>query len=167
MRDQSLRNHVANLEQQGELIRITKEADPHQNVSAIGWKAYDRLGKSTLFTNLKGFPGWELVNQVITDRRKWSIALGIDDEEDFIPTLVDRVKRQLKPVDVSAADAMAADTADCVRKVRASLARLSNELSQLRECVVEAEDHRAGQAASLGERLDAVVPPAPLLALGT
>ncbi len=105
MRDQSLRNHVANLEQQGELIRITKEVDPHQNVSAIGWKAYDRLGKSTLFTNLKGFPGWELVNQVITDRRKWSIALGIDDEEDFIPTLVDRVKRQLKPVDVSAADA--------------------------------------------------------------
>ena len=101
MRDQSLRSHVANLEQQGELIRITKEADPHQNVSAIGWKAYDRLGKSTLFTNLKGFPGWELVNQVITDRRKWSIALGIDNEEEFIPTLVDRVKRQVKPVDVS------------------------------------------------------------------
>ena len=55
MRDQSLRAHVANLEQQGELIRITKEADPH-SVSAIGWKAYDRLGKSTLFTNLKVSP---------------------------------------------------------------------------------------------------------------
>ena len=41
MRDQSLRSHVANLEQQGELIRITKEADPHENISAIGWKAYD------------------------------------------------------------------------------------------------------------------------------
>ena len=101
MRDQSLRAHVANLEQQGELIRITKEADPHENVSAIGWKAYDRLGKSTLFTNLKGFPGWEVVNQVVTDRRKWSIALGIEEDE-FIPTLVDRIKRQIEPVEVGA-----------------------------------------------------------------
>ena len=101
MRDQSLRAHVANLEQQGELIRITKEADPHENVSAIGWKAYDRLGKSTLFTNLKGFPGWEVVNQVITDRKKWSIALGIS-EDDFIPTLVERIKRQIEPVEVGA-----------------------------------------------------------------
>ncbi|HCH55704.1 MAG TPA: hypothetical protein DEV64_01320, partial [Rhodospirillaceae bacterium] len=101
MRDQSLRAHVANLEQQGELIRITKEADPHENISAIGWKAYDRLGKSTLFTNLRGFPGWEVVNQVITDRKKWSIALGISEEE-FIPTLVERIKRQIEPVEVGA-----------------------------------------------------------------
>ena len=104
MRDQSLRGHIANLEQQGELIRITKEADPHQNVSAIGWKAYDRLGKSTLFTNLKGYPGWELVNQIVTDRRKWSIALGVE-EENLIPTLIERVRRQVKPVVTDAATA--------------------------------------------------------------
>ena len=104
MRDQSLRGHIANLEQQGELIRITKEADPHQNVSAIGWKAYDRLGKSTLFTNLKGFPGWEVVNQIVTDRRKWAISLGVE-EDNLIPTLIDRVRRQVKPVDIERADA--------------------------------------------------------------
>lgn len=104
MRDQSLRGHIANLEQQGELIRITKEADPHENVAAIGWKAYDRLGKATLFNNLKGFPGWQLVNQVITDRRKWSIALGVA-EDDLIATLVDRIKRPVRPVEVSAASA--------------------------------------------------------------
>lgn len=104
MRDQSLRSHVANLEQQGELIRITKEAHPHENVAAIGWKAYDQLGKSTLFTNLKGYPGWELVNQVIADRRKWSIALGID-EDALVPTLVERIKSQVKPVEVAASQA--------------------------------------------------------------
>jgi len=104
MRDQSLRSHVANLEQQGELIRITKEAHPHENVAAIGWKAYDQLGKSTLFTNLKGYPGWELVNQVIADRRKWSIALGID-EDALVPTLVERIKSQVKPVEVAATQA--------------------------------------------------------------
>ncbi|MEC7490250.1 MAG: UbiD family decarboxylase [Pseudomonadota bacterium] len=104
MRDQSLRSHVSNLEQQGELIRITKEAHPHENVAAIGWKAYDQLGKSTLFTNLKGYPGWELVNQVIADRRKWSIALGID-EDALVPTLVERIKSQVKPVEVAATQA--------------------------------------------------------------
>jgi len=99
MRDQSLRAHVANLEQQGELIRITKEAHPHENVSAVGWKAYDQLGKATLFTKLAGYPGWELVNQVIADRRKWSIALGIEEEE-LVPRLVDRIKNPITPVDV-------------------------------------------------------------------
>lgn len=104
MRDQSLRGHIANLEQQGELLRITKEADPHENVSAIGWKAYDRLGKGTLFTNLKGFPGWQVANQIVTDRRKWAISLGVD-EDALIPTLIERVRRQVKPVEVDAATA--------------------------------------------------------------
>ena len=104
MRDQSLRAHVANLEQQGELIRISKETDPRENVSAIGWKAYDRLGKSTLFTNLKSFPDWTVVNQVITDRKKWSIALDIS-EDVFIPTLVKRIKHQIKPLEVGADEA--------------------------------------------------------------
>jgi len=104
MRDQSLRSHVRNLEQRGELIRVDKECDPHANVSAIGWKTYDRFGKSTLFTNLKGFPGWQLVSQVVTDRRKWAIGLGVD-EDAVIPTLTERLKTPREPVTVAAADA--------------------------------------------------------------
>ena len=104
MGDQSLRGHVANLEQQGELIRITKEVDPHENLSAVGWKAYDRLGKSSLFTNLKGFPGWQVCNQVIADRRKWSIALGVE-QDALIPMLCDRIKRPVEPVEVARQDA--------------------------------------------------------------
>ena len=50
MRDQSFRGHVQNLEQQGELIRIEKQTNPSEDVSAIGWKTYDQFGKSTLFT---------------------------------------------------------------------------------------------------------------------
>jgi len=96
--------HVRNLEQQGELLRISKEVDPHENLSAVGWKAYDRLGKSTLFTNLKGFPGWQVVNQAIADRTKWSIALGIDADR-LIPTLVERIKKPVKPAMVERATA--------------------------------------------------------------
>jgi len=104
MRDQSLRGHLRNLEQQGELIRVTREADPGANVSAIGWKTYDRLGKATLFTSLKGFDGWTLATSIITDRRKWAIGFGID-EESLIPTLVERLKAPIEPVLVDAAGA--------------------------------------------------------------
>ena len=104
MRDQSLRGHVQNLEQQGELIRVDKETDPHSNVAAIGWKTYDRFGKSTLYTNLKNFPGWQLASQIVTDRRKWAIGFGVS-EDDVIPTLVQRIKQPIEPVLVDKADA--------------------------------------------------------------
>jgi 2,5-furandicarboxylate decarboxylase 1 len=104
MRDQSLRGHVQNLVQQGEMIHFTKETDPLTNLSAVGWKTYDRLGKASLFSNLKGFPGWQVVNQIIADRRKWSIALGVQDDA-LIPTLVRRIKEPRKPVMVDRAAA--------------------------------------------------------------
>ena len=44
MRDQSLRGHIKNLEQQGELIRVDTETDPTENLSALGWKIYDQKG---------------------------------------------------------------------------------------------------------------------------
>ena len=97
MRDQSLRGHVQNLEQQGELVRVSTETDPHTNVSAIGWKTYDRLGKTTLFTNLKGFPGWKIASALIADRRKWAIGFGVEEGE-LIPTLVERARKPLEPV---------------------------------------------------------------------
>jgi 2,5-furandicarboxylate decarboxylase 1 len=104
MGDQSFRGHISNLEQQGELVRVDAEVDVCENVSAIGWKTYDRFVKSTLFTNLKGFPGWKLASQVVTDRRKWSIGLGVP-EDTVIETVMDRLKQPLDPIHVDAADA--------------------------------------------------------------
>jgi len=104
MRDQSLRGHVQNLEQQGELIRVDKETDPRSNVAAIGWKTYDRFGKSTLYTNLKNFPGWQMVSQIVTDRRKWAIGFGVS-EDKVIPTLIERIKQPIDPVLVDKEDA--------------------------------------------------------------
>jgi len=104
MGDQSLRGHIRNLEQQGELIRIDAETDPRENVSAIGWKTYDSLGKSSLYTNLKGHPGWQLCSQIVTDRRKWAIGFGLP-EDRVIPELVSRAKQPLDPVEVAASSA--------------------------------------------------------------
>ena len=104
MRDQSIRGHVSNLEQQGELIHFTKPVDPHENVSALSWKTYDALGKAALYSNLPGFPGWRVCSQVIADRRKWSIALGVEPDT-LIETLVARIRNPVAPVTIERADA--------------------------------------------------------------
>jgi 2,5-furandicarboxylate decarboxylase 1 len=95
--DQSIRGYLGNLEQQGELVRFAKEVDPLQNLTAIGWKAYDQLGKASLFDNLAGFPGWRACNQIITDRKKWAIGLGVD-EDDVINAFNNRVRNPVDPV---------------------------------------------------------------------
>ena len=102
--DQSIRGYLANLEQQGELVRFQKKVDPLENLTAIGWKAYDRLGKASLFDNLTGFPGWQVCNQIITDRRKWGIGLGVEEGE-VIETFNQRVKEPIEPVMVNKTEA--------------------------------------------------------------
>jgi hypothetical protein len=55
--DQSFRTFLVELEAQGELIRFKKSVHPTQNMSAVEWKTYAELGKSSLFTNIEGHPG--------------------------------------------------------------------------------------------------------------
>ncbi len=97
--DQSIRTYLANLEQQGELVRFAKEVDPHENLTAVGWQTYDRFGKASLFDNPTGFPGWRVCNQIITDRRKWAIGLGVD-EGDVIEAFNTRVRTPIDPVEI-------------------------------------------------------------------
>lgn len=73
-------------------------------MSAIGWKTYDKLKKSTLFDSIKGHGGWQACSQIVTDRRKWSIGLDLP-ESDMVFTLRDRVKNPLPTVDVDSASA--------------------------------------------------------------
>ena len=95
MPDQSFRTFVKNLEQQGELIRFAKEVDPLVNMSAIEWKAYNELGKSSLFTNIKGYPGWTAVSQILADRKKWCLAMGFE-ETTILGEMGARMKKPLK-----------------------------------------------------------------------
>ncbi len=104
MREQSIRRHLGNLEQQGELIHFTKPVDPRENVSALSWKTYDAYGKAALFSNLPAFPGWRICSQVIADRRKWSIALGAEPDT-LIPSVVARIRNPVAPVTVDRGEA--------------------------------------------------------------
>ncbi len=97
MRDQSIRGHLGNLEQQGELVRVARPVDPHENVSALSWKTYDSLGKATLYSDPTGFPGWRICSQIVADRRKWAIALD-SDPDTLIGTLGARIRKPVPPV---------------------------------------------------------------------
>lgn len=104
MPDQSIRTFLGNLEQQGEMIRFNKEVDPLANMAAVEWKAYNELGKSSLFTNIRGHEGWQACSQILADRRKWSIGLGID-EEALLETVSARLRAPVATVAVPRAAA--------------------------------------------------------------
>ena len=104
MPDQSIRTFLANLEQQGEMIRFNKEVDPLANMAAVEWKAYNELGKSSLFTNIRGHEGWQACSQILADRRKWSIGLGIE-EEALLETVSARLRAPVGTVAVPRAAA--------------------------------------------------------------
>lgn len=99
MPDQSYRTFLKNLEQQGELLHFTKEVDPAENMSAIEWKAYNELGKASLFTNLKGHEGWQATSQILADRKKWAIGLGVS-EDTILDEMSERLRQTVKTVDV-------------------------------------------------------------------
>ena len=104
MPDQSFRTFLQNLEQQGEIVRFSKEVDPAQNMAAIEWKTYNEMGKASLFTNLKGHKHWQATSQILTDRKKWAIGLGID-ENNILDEISDRLKNTIKTVNVEPEDA--------------------------------------------------------------
>ena len=104
MPDQSYRTFLQNLEQQGELVRFIKEVDPAQNMAAIEWKTYNELGKASLFTNLKGHEGWHAASEILADRKKWAIGLGVSEDE-ILDEISDRLKNTVKTVEVDSSAA--------------------------------------------------------------
>jgi 2,5-furandicarboxylate decarboxylase 1 len=104
MPDQSLRTLLGNLEQQGEMIRFDKPVDPLTNMAAVEWKAYNALGKSSLFTNIEGHDGWQACSQILADRKKWSVGLGID-EDDLLVEMSKRVNQHIASVEVGKGEA--------------------------------------------------------------
>lgn len=99
MIDQSLRTYLSDLQARGELRHIDAAVDPDTDMSAVAWKAYAESGKASLFTSIKGHPDWRAVSQIVADRRKWAIALGVPEAE-VVPTLARRIAQPTAAVEV-------------------------------------------------------------------
>jgi 2,5-furandicarboxylate decarboxylase 1 len=96
MPDQSFRTMLSDLEKQDELIRFTKEVDPLTNMAAIEWKAFNQMGKASLFTNIKGHKNWRACSQIVADRKKWAIGLNLD-EYSILDQMLERMQTPIPP----------------------------------------------------------------------
>ena len=108
MPDQSFRTMLFNLEQQGEIIRFAKEVDPLTNMAALEWKAFNEMGKASLFTNIKGHKNWQACSQIIADRKKWAIGLNLD-ENKLLDQMLERMQKSI-PAEMISGDAPVKET---------------------------------------------------------
>jgi 4-hydroxy-3-polyprenylbenzoate decarboxylase len=88
-----LREWIALLEREGELVRIDAEVDPHLEVTEIITRTVRARGPALLFERPKGSDHALLVNQFGTERRM-CLALGVERLDDAAATLADVLEMQ-------------------------------------------------------------------------
>src|SRR6478672_7144661 len=77
-----LREWVALLEREGELVRVTAEVDPDLEITEIVDRTVKAGGPALLFENPKGAKHPLLINQFGTERRM-CLAFGVDSLDDL------------------------------------------------------------------------------------
>ncbi|MBI2348320.1 MAG: UbiD family decarboxylase, partial [Deltaproteobacteria bacterium] len=86
-----MRAWIRELENAGELVRITKAVHPHTQMGAL---LYQSREKALLFENVDGFPGWKSLGMAPANLRHAALAYGTT-VENLIPTAAERaLKRQ-------------------------------------------------------------------------
>jgi 4-hydroxy-3-polyprenylbenzoate decarboxylase len=88
-----LREWIALLEREGELVRVAAEVDPHLEVTEIVDRTVQAGGPALLFERPKGSEHPLLVNQFGTERRM-CLALGVDRLDDAAAKLADVLEMQ-------------------------------------------------------------------------
>src|SRR6478735_1775712 len=88
-----LREWVALLEREGELVRITAEVDPDLEVTEIVDRTVKSGGPALLFENPKGAKHSLLINQFGTERRM-SLAFGVEQLNDVARKVSDVLEMQ-------------------------------------------------------------------------
>ncbi|MEP5566407.1 MAG: UbiD family decarboxylase, partial [Halioglobus sp.] len=78
MKYKDLREFIAELEQRGDLVRITTEVDPNLEMTEIADRTLRAGGPALLFENPKGYSTPVLANLFGTEQR---VALGMGEEE--------------------------------------------------------------------------------------
>jgi 4-hydroxy-3-polyprenylbenzoate decarboxylase len=88
-----LRDWIALLEREGELVRVTAEADPHLEITEITDRTVKAGGPALLFTNPKGARHPLLINQFGTERRM-CLAFGERSLDDVATRLEEVLEMQ-------------------------------------------------------------------------
>src|SRR5438128_11393676 len=88
-----LRDWIALLEREGELVRVPAEVDPDLEITEIADRTVKAGGPALLFENPKGSSHPLLINQFGTERRM-CLALGVDRLDDVADRLTDLIEMQ-------------------------------------------------------------------------
>ena len=88
-----LRDWIALLEREGELVRVTAEVDPDLEVTEIVDRTVKAGGPALLFENPKGASHPLLINQFGTERRM-CLAFGVERLDDVARKLSDVLEMQ-------------------------------------------------------------------------
>ncbi|MCL2492913.1 MAG: UbiD family decarboxylase [Clostridiales bacterium] len=103
-----LRDFIAKLEEEGELLRITEEVDWNLEIGAVSRGLCDLETRginapAVLFENIKDYPGGKFFTNSLSSFRRYAIALGMDkstDRMDLVHTFEDRINKPIAPVTV-------------------------------------------------------------------
>src|SRR5260221_6223911 len=88
-----LRDWIALLEREGELVRVTAEVDPDLEITEIVDRTVKSGGPALLFEHPKGSTHPLLINQFGTERRM-CLAFGVDRLDDAPKKLADVLEMQ-------------------------------------------------------------------------
>src|SRR6187455_383431 len=88
-----LRDWIALLEREGELVRVQTEVDPYLEVTEIVDRTVRSGGPALLFENPKGSSHPLLVNQFGTERRM-CLAFGVEKLDDVARRVADVLEMQ-------------------------------------------------------------------------
>src|SRR5262245_13845744 len=89
----NLRDWIALLEREGELVRVTAEVDPYLEVTEIVDRTVRAGGPALLFERPKGSQHPLLINQFGTERRM-CLAFGVERLDDVAARLADVLEMQ-------------------------------------------------------------------------
>jgi UbiD family decarboxylase len=101
-----LREFLAKLESEGELLRIKEEVHWEEEIGAISKRLIDKETKggkapAVIFENITGYPGGRFFTNTIASYRRYALALNLPIDTP-IPVIIEtwrqRVKHPIKPV---------------------------------------------------------------------
>jgi 2,5-furandicarboxylate decarboxylase 1 len=78
---EDLREFLAHLESQGQLLRVTEEVDVKHEIAAGMRKTSDIGGPALLFENVRGFAGWRVLGGLFATRKLVALGLGVAPEQ--------------------------------------------------------------------------------------
>src|SRR3989337_999304 len=78
---EDIREFLAHLESQGQLLRVKEEVGVKYEVAAGMRKTSDIEGPALLFENVRGFPSWRVLGGLFATRRLVALGLGVPQEQ--------------------------------------------------------------------------------------